>query len=163
MIDFESYVKSNWKDVIADAVSCGIKYSHSSREAKDKKSDATIINNTINMTLSWFDKDNKLLRSEKLAFLNDDMTKTYDKKMLIINRKELVNKFRNAKKDIVKLIIDEKQEKIAKLNSDIINLTRYLGREDDIIPREMKGTTDISSSSASSSSTSPKQKTSFDM
>ena len=144
MIDFESYVKTNWS--VPDSTSCGIKYTHTSRVSVDKKSNVTVINHTINMTLSWFDKDNNLLQTEKLAFTNDDMNKTYDKKMLTINRQELVNKFRAAKTQIVRKIIDEKNEKLLKINDEINSLQSYIGREDDIIPQQMKNKIEISRS-----------------
>ena len=121
------------------------------------------------MTLSWYDKDNNLLKTEKLAFLNDDISKTYEKKLSTINRSELVNKFRNAKKEIVGKIVLEKFEKVRKLESEIDALTCYVGRDDDIIPQTMKNTIEISDSSKSGKaniSTRSKEstdKTHFDM
>ena len=141
MNDFESYVKSNWN--VVGMASCGIKYTYTSRETTDKKSDVRLTNHTINLTITWFDKDNNKLQQEKLAFTNDDMSKTYDKKMFIINRKELVNKFRLAKREIVSRLINEKFAKLNKINGEIEALRNYIGREDDIIPHEMKNTVDI--------------------
>ncbi len=161
MIEFESYLKSNWN--VQDAVSCGTKYTHSTRETKDKKSNETLINNSINITLSWFDKDNNLLRSEKLTFMNDDMNKQQDKKMLTINRKELVNKFRLAKPEIIQKIRDEKYEKLLKIKNEINDLNNYLGRNDDIIPQEMKGSITIKPTTQQTSSSSNEHKITFDM
>ena len=145
MYEFESYVKSNWD--VANATSCGIKYTHTSRESVDKKSKVNIINHTINMTITWYDVNNVQLQTEKLSFLNDDMSKTFDKKMRTINRKELVNKFRSAKNEIVQSIIDEKREKLERINDEIHELVSYLGRQNDVIPPSMKGTIDIKGSS----------------
>lgn len=160
MIDFESYVKSNWE--IPSSTSCGIKYTHSTRETYDKKAKVIINNHTITMTLSWYDKDNNLLNTEKLAFVNDDLNKTYEKKLSTINRSELVNKFRNAKPDIVRKIVVEKREKIDKLNSEITCLVNYLGRGDDVIPHSMKNTIEISDSSKSGKANTTRSKESTD-
>ena len=161
MIDFESYVKSNWS--VPESTSCGIKYSHSSRECLgrspreqssfDKKSNRILINHTVNLTITWFDKDNNQLRTEKLSFVNDDMNKSFDKKMLIINRQELINKFRVAKPQIVHKMITEKNDKLIKINDEIDSLRSYLGRKDDVIPHEMKNTIEISDSSKARSRT----------
>lgn len=151
MIDFESYVKSNWS--VPESTSCGIKYSHSSRECLDKKSNRILINHTVNLTITWFDKDNNQLRTEKLSFVNDDMNKSFDKKMLIINRQELINKFRVAKPQIVHKMITEKNDKLIKINDEIDSLRSYLGRKDDVIPHEMKNTIEISDSSKATKST----------
>jgi hypothetical protein len=132
MQEFEQYVKSNWN--VPQATSCGITYTHTVRTAKK------VINHSINLTISWRDKDNNLIKTEKLAFLNDDMPKTYDKKMLTINRKELVNKYRLAKTAIVHKIIAEKQAKAMVLQDEITSLANYVGRVDDIISPTMKNT-----------------------
>ena len=99
------------------------------------------------MTITWYDVNNVQLQTEKLSFLNDDMSKTFDKKMRTINRKELVNKFRSAKNEIVQSIIDEKREKLERINDEIHELVSYLGRQNDVIPPSMKGTIDIKGSS----------------
>lgn len=132
MQEFEQYVKSNWN--VPEATSCGITYTHTVRMTKK------VVNHSINLTISWRDKDNNLIKTEKLAFLNDDMSKTYDKKMFTINRKELVNKFRLAKTAIVHKIIAEKQAKAMILQDEIASLTNYIGRVDDVIPTTMKNT-----------------------
>ena len=161
MLEFETYAKSNWK--VDNAASCGVKYTHSTRESTDRKSNTRLVNNTVNMTLTWFDKDNVQLRTEKLSFVNDDMNKSSDKLMFTINRKELVNKFRAAKTQIVNKIIEEKNEKLSKIQSEIAALQRYCGRNDDVIPQSMKGSITIASESTLSPRTSSESKPSFDM
>ena len=140
MEEFETYVKSNWN--VPNAVACGIAYTHTTRIAATK-SKVPVKNHSVNLTISWHDKDNVKLQTEKLTFLNDDMTKTYDKKLKLISRKELVNKFRVAKPEIINKIIEEKHEKLLDLQHEISELQAYIGRSDDIIPPSMKGTIDI--------------------
>ena len=150
MQEFEQYVKSNWN--VPEATSCGITYTHSVRTAKK------VINHSINLTISWRDKDNNLIKTEKLAFVNDDMSKTYDKKMFTINRKELVNKFRLAKTAIVHKIIAEKQAKAMVLQDEIASLENYIGRVDDVIPTTMKNTIQLAKTPSESAT-----HTKFDM
>ena len=160
MQDFESYVKSNWN--IPNAASCGITYTHTSRVVIDKTSKVPVKNHSINLCIEWFDKDNNKLQTEKLSFLNDDMTKTYDKKMFTINRTELVNRFRAAKVQIVNRIISEKNDKLTKLQQEIAELQAYKGRTDDVIPQPMKEHIEVvQRSHQTTASTSPKQ--AFDM
>ena len=140
MEEFETYVKSNWN--VPNAAACGITYTHATRIVTNK-SKVPVKNHSVNLTISWHDKDNVQLQTEKLSFLNDDMSKTYDKKMKLINRKELVNKFRVAKPEIIKKIINEKHEKLIDLQHEINELQSYIGRSDDIIPPSMKGVIDI--------------------
>ena len=156
MQEFEHYVKSNWN--VPNATSCGITYKHTTRAAKK------VLNHCINLTITWRDKDNNLIKTEKLAFINDDMPKTYDKCMLTINRKELVNKFRLAKNTIVHKIIDEKQAKLMIIQDEITSLQRYIGRSDDIIPHEMKNTIEIVNEQApQTTQTQAQTKNKFDM
>ena len=82
MEEFETYVKSNWN--VPNAVACGITYTHTTRIAATK-SKVPVKNHSVNLTISWHDKDNVKLQTEKLTFLNDDMTKTYDKKLKLIS------------------------------------------------------------------------------
>ena len=92
------------------------------------------------------------------------MPKTYDKCMLTINRKELVNKFRLAKNTIVHKIIDEKQAKLMIIQEEITSLQRYIGRSDDIIPHEMKNTIEIVNEQApQTTQTQAQTKNKFDM
>ena len=156
MQDFETYVKSNWN--IPGAAACGITYTHTSRVVVNKASKVPVKNHSINLSIEWFDKDNNKLKAEKLSFLNDDMTKTYDKKLFTINRAELVNKFRAAKFQIVNKIISEKNDKLIKLQQEISDLRAYTGRTDDVIPQPMKEHIEVV---RTTDSTSPKQ--AFDM
>ena len=144
MQEFETYVKSNWN--VPNATSCGITYTHTTRITTNKNK-VSVKNHSVNLTISWRDKDNNQLQTEKLSFLNDDMTKTYDKKLNTINRKELVNKFRAAKQEIINKIIREKYQKLLELQNEINELNAYIGRSDDVIPPPMKGVIDVVSTS----------------
>ena len=137
MQEFEDYVKSNWN--VPGATSCGITYTHTVRTVVGKQNKPSVKNHSLNLTIAWRDKDNVQLMTEKLSFLNDDMTKAYDKKLTTISRKELVNKFRTAKQAIITKILNEKHEKLLSIQHDIAELRAYMGRSDDIIPPSMKG------------------------
>ena len=156
MQEFETYVKSNWN--VPNATSCGITYTHTTRITTNK-SKVSVKNHSVNLTIAWRDKNNVPLQTRKLTFLNDDMSKTYDEKLHTINRKELVNKFRAAKPEIINKIICEKQQKLLELQREIGELNAYIGRSDDVIPPPMKGVIDVVSTSVQP--VSPKQ--TFDM
>ena len=156
MQEFEAYVKSNWN--VPNATSCGITYTHTTRITTNK-SKVSVKNHSVNLTIAWRDKNNVPLQTRKLTFLNDDMSKTYDEKLHTINRKELVNKFRAAKPEIINKIICEKQQKLLELHREIGELNAYIGRSDDVIPPPMKGVIDVVSTSVQP--VSPKQ--TFDM
>ena len=72
MEEFETYVKSNWN--VPNAAACGITYTHATRIVTNK-SKVPVKNHSVNLTISWHDKDNVQLQTEKLSFLNDDMSK----------------------------------------------------------------------------------------
>ena len=141
MQEFETYIKSNYN--VPNATACGINYTYTTRLTQDKKSKVSIKNYIINMKLAWYDRDNKQLLIEKLAFQNDTITKSSEKQCKLISPTEATNKFRIAKPYIVQQLIQEKQSKINDLQHDINILHTYLGSTTDIIPHQMKGTIQI--------------------
>ena len=166
MQDFEQYVKSNYQ--ISNAAACNISYTFSKRTSKDRKSKANVIIYTITMKLTWLDAAGKQLRTEKLAFANDELTKASEKQLRTINPGDTTNRFRAAKNEIIHTLVHAKQSKIDDLMQERAQLLTYLGRSDaglykgaDIIPAEMKGTMHIQA--AADSNYSRSSKTNFDM
>ena len=157
MQEFETYIKSNYN--VPNATACGINYTYTTRLTQDRKSKVSIKNYIINMKLAWYDRDNKQLLIEKLAFQNDTITKSSEKQCKLISPTEATNKFRIAKPYIVQQLIQEKQSKINDLQHDINILHTYLGSTTDIIPHQMKGTIQI----VDAAPVSTPSKTTFDM
>ena len=141
MQEFETYVKSNW--VNPNATTCGITYTHTTRSTIDKKSKTPLVNHTINMKIVYLDKNNNTLQSERLAFTNDTLNKSYEKCLTTINPSELTNKFRAAKQEIVIKLLKAQSLKMNAIQDEINSLQTYYGRNTDIITPSMKGYIEI--------------------
>ena len=136
--EFENYVKSNYN--IPGATACAIKYTFSTRDTVDKKSKIPVITYTIVMKMTWFDKCGQQLQTDKIVFVNDTLSKASEKSCFTIAPGEVTNRFRVAKRDIIRLLLKIRQEKIDELKEEQSLLTRYLGTDNTIIPNEMRGT-----------------------
>ena len=141
MQEFESYIKSNWS--VPNATACGITYTHTSKQSIDKKSKRALQNHSINMKIVWLDKDNSQLKTERLTFTNDTLSKIYEKRLLTINASEATNKFRAAKQEILLKLIRANQEKIDSIQEEIDSMRQYYGNSTDIIPSSMKSYIEI--------------------
>ena len=136
MQEFEDYVKSNYN--ILGATACAIKYTFTTRDTIDKASKIPVIIYTIVMKMTWFDKCGQQLQVEKLIFVNDTLSKSSEKCCFTIAPSEVSNKFRAAKRDIIRILLNTRQQKIDELKQEQALLTRYLGTESAIIPTEAK-------------------------
>ena len=145
----ENYVKSNYN--IPGATACSIKYTFTTRDTIDKASKISVIIYTIVMKMTWFDKCGQQLQIEKLIFVNDTLSKSSEKNCFTIAPAEVSNKFRIAKRDIIRMLLNAKQEKIDELKDEQALLNKYLGSESDIIPNQMKPTVNVGSSAVSRS------------
>ena len=101
------------------------------------------------MKMTWFDKCGQQLQIEKLIFVNDTLSKSSEKNCFTIAPAEVSNKFRIAKRDIIRMLLNAKQEKIDELKDEQALLNKYLGSESDIIPNQMKPTGTVGSSAVS--------------
>ena len=115
--NFEQYVISEFK--VDNQAAVEIKYTHNV-SAKN-----TTINYTITMTLKFYDKNVKLLKTCTLKFLNNVIAPSYAKKLININPGELNNKFMSAKEDIIKVIHAEYEEKMHELVEKMNQLKQY--------------------------------------
>ena len=145
MQEFEDYVKSNYN--IPGATACAIKYTFTTRDTIDKASKIPVIIYTIVMKMTWFDKYGQQLHTDKFIFVNDNLAKSSEKSCLTIAPGETTNRFRVAKPEIIRMLLNTKQEKIDELKQEQSLLTRYLGTNNAIIPNVMKPTVQISTSS----------------
>ena len=115
--NFEQYVISEFK--VDNQAAVEIKYTHNV-SAKN-----TTINYTITMTLKFYDKNVKLLKTCTLKFLNNVIAPSYAKKLININPGELNNKFMSAKEDIIKVIHAEYEEKMNEIVEKMNQLKQY--------------------------------------
>lgn len=77
------------------------------------------------MTLKFYDKNVKLLKTCTLKFLNNVIAPSYAKKLININPGELNNKFMSAKEDIIKVIHAEYEEKMHELVEKMNQLNQF--------------------------------------
>ena len=115
--NFEQYVISEFK--VDNQAAVEIKYTHNV-SAKN-----TTINYTITMTLKFYDKNVKLLKTCALKFVNNVLAPSYAKKLITINPGELNNKFMSAKEDIIKVIHAEYEEKMNEIVEKMNQLKQY--------------------------------------
>ena len=115
--NFEQYVISEFK--VDNQAAVEIKYTHNV-SAKN-----TTINYTITMTLKFYDKNVKLLKTCALKFVNNVLAPSYAKKLININPGELNNKFMSAKEDIIKVIHAEYEEKMNEIVEKMNQLKQY--------------------------------------
>ena len=136
---FQEYVKSEFKNI--DAAATEFKYAHTSGLKKDKDSGKLITMHYINVGVRFFDKNMKLLHSTTFKFVNNLLTKNCEKKLINISPKELNNKFMYARKEIIKLIMSQNQEKLNDIQNEINLLKEFAGKDNDnmMINDEFKG------------------------
>lgn len=121
MLDFETYLKSNTN--VQDAAACGIEYSHNTSL---KKKNA--VNHTITVKITWTDRNAKILSSTKISFQNDTLTKASEKHIGQMSTVELNHLFRQAKCQITRELIRQKQEKINQLQMDVNMMNNYINQ-----------------------------------
>lgn len=124
MLDFETYLKSNCN--VPDAAACGVEYNHTKSTSMDRKTRKPITNHTVTVKTTWTDRDARVLRTNKLVFQNDALTKASEKNIGTMSTVELNNKFRAAKSQIIRELIREKQEKINQLQMDVMMMSNYI-------------------------------------
>jgi len=123
---FVQYLVSNYN--VEGCTSIEKKYTHSMKIVIDKTENERI-EHSVNVALRFFDKDNKLLLSDSIKFVNNLLTAASKKKMKNISDKELENRFMRAKDSILNIIKDGYMDKITDLNVKIGELYRYLGKD----------------------------------
>ena len=119
--NFEQYVISEFK--VDNQAAVEIKYTHNVSVKVTKN--AAFDNYTITMTLKFYDKNVKLLKTCALKFVNNVLAPSYAKKLININPGELNNKFMSAKEDIIKVIHAEYEEKMNEIVEKMNQLKQY--------------------------------------
>ena len=119
---FEEYLTSNW--TVEGAVGIEKKYSHSLKKGVDKKTEREILNHNVVIGLKYFDKNNVLLKSESIKFVNNELCTASKKKLINIAPAELTNRFMAGKQEIVERIMyeyDNKKYEIVEKMKDLMN------------------------------------------
>ena len=126
MDEFVQYLVGNYN--VEGCTSIEKRYTHSMKITIDK-SENERIDHSVGVALRFFDKDNELLLSDSIKFVNNLLTAASKKKLKNISDKELENRFMRAKNSILNIIKDGYMDKITDLNVKIGELHRYLGKD----------------------------------
>lgn len=138
MLGFIDYLVGNW--TVSGCVGVEKRFSHVKKSKIDKKSDKEVVEHVLTIGLKFFDKDNNLLRSESIKFVNNVLNGSDKKNKLInISGDELENKFMFAKEEILNVINTEYRGKIDEINSKMSDLMSYYDRDGVAINKEFKG------------------------
>ena len=137
MKSFVDYLVGNWE--VNGCVSIEKKFSHVRKVGLDKKTERERVNHIVNVGLRFFDKDNKLLKSESVKFENNLLCNASKKKLINISDEELNNRFMSAKGEIIGIIRYGYDQKIIEIDSKVNDLMSYVDNESVVIPAEFKG------------------------
>ena len=137
MKSFVEYLVGNWE--VVGCVSIEKKFSHMRKVGMDKKTELERINHCITVGLRFFDKDNKLLNSESVKFVNNLICKASEKRLINISGDELNNRFMGAKGEIIGIIRCGYIEKMNELKSKLDDVTDYGDGDIVGINKEFKG------------------------
>ena len=102
MNSFVDYLTSNWE--VEGCVGVEKRYTHDLKMKTDKKSDKEVVEHTVGVGLKFYDKDNKMLMSESIKFVNNVLNGVSKKKIINIAPAELENRFMAAKREIAGVI-----------------------------------------------------------
>ena len=131
---FEQYLLSEYQ--LPQNVVCNkFNYSHSSKNKVDKKSNRPITNHIINVKIESFDDKHNLISSHSEKFIDGNIYRTKQNKLINISPAELNNKFSFAKSSIINVIKSEYQNKLNDIQEKIKELDTYC-RVDGVIPTQ---------------------------
>jgi len=127
--DFKKYLSSEFQ--VDSATAIELKFTHNLSIKIDKKTKLPINVHAITACIRFFDKDMNLLTSANVKFINNELSKQCEKKLVNIAPKELSNKFMAARPAIIASILAEYTDKLADVKSKIHDLNTYAGKEND--------------------------------
>lgn len=139
MEDFKQYLISEYKRTVGEYSAIDWRFTHNLTTKVDKKTNITLNNHSISINIKFYDKEMKLLYSTFIKFVNNELNNQNANKLVNISPAELNNKFMFAKPDIVKVIIDEYNNKQNEIYSKISNLKDYCECESIATSKEFKG------------------------
>ena len=123
MNSFVEYLQSNWE--VDGCVGVEKRYTHDLKVKVDKKSDKEVVEHTVGVGLKFYDKDNKMLMSESIKFVNNVLDGVSKKKIINIAPAELENRFMAAKREIAGVIMEDYMERLNVINGKVRMLKSY--------------------------------------
>jgi len=131
MEEFKNYLAKESQHGSAPAID--LSFGHSLTVKADKKSQSFLNVHTITANIKFYGKDMKLLDSANYKFVNNELAKSYEKKLVNISPKELNNKFMAARPEIIESILNRYQDKLKEVKAKIYALNLYTGKQNDSV------------------------------
>ena len=131
---FESYLLKEYQ-LPSNTVCHKFSYSHSTKQKVDKPSNRPIINNIINVKIESYDDKHNLLGSHSEKFIDGQIQRTRQNKLINISPAELNNRFGFAKSNIVQIIVADYNNKLNEIQGKINEINEYV-HTSAIIPTE---------------------------
>jgi len=131
MEEFKNYLSKESKS--GDAPAIDLSFGHSLTVKADNKSQSFLNVHTINVSIKFYGKNMTLLDSANYKFINNELAKSYEKKLVNISASELNNKFMAARPEIIDSLYKEYQEKLKNIKTKIYSLNLYAGKKNDSI------------------------------
>ena len=121
---FEAYLLKEYQ-LSQNAVCNKFTYSHSTKQKIDKLSKKPLINNIINVKIESYDDKHNLLGSHTEKFIDGQIQRTKQNKLINISPAELNNKFSFAKSQIVHVIVADYNNKLKDIQEKINEINAY--------------------------------------
>ena len=131
---FEAYLLKEYQ-LSQNAVCNKFTYSHSTKQKIDKDSKRPVINNIINVKIESYDDKHNLLGSHTEKFIDGQIQRTKQNKLINISPAELNNKFGFAKSQIVQVIVADYNNKLKDIQEKINEINEYV-HTSHVIPNE---------------------------
>jgi len=139
MEEFKNYLASEYQ--VNDAAAIDMKCTHNMNVKIDKTSKVPVNVHSITVALKFYDKEMKLLKSGSVKFVNNEIPKSQEKKLVNIAPAELNNKFMAVRPLIIKSIMSEYAENAGEIKDKIASLKLYAGKDNDsvVVDDQFKG------------------------
>ena len=134
MPSFESYILQEY-NLPANVVCNKFSYFHSIKEKVDKVSKVPVISNIITVHIESYDDKHNLLASHNEKFIDGEIHRSKNNKLVNIAPSEINNRFASAKQSIASVILQELNIKMNDIQQKIGDINKYCNAGG-VIPNE---------------------------
>ena len=124
MHSFEQYLLQEY-NLPANVVCNKFSYNHSIKEKVDKVSKVPVINNVITVHIESYDDKHNLLASHNEKFIDGEIHRSKNNKLVNIAPGELNNRFAAAKQQIASVILQELNIKMNDIQQKVTDINKY--------------------------------------
>ena len=122
-----------------DYAASEFKYTYTTNTKMDKSSMRPLVHNSINVKVNIVDKDMQVLDSKSFKFVDNELTKANEKKLINIAPAELDNRFVAALPEIAGIIGGDISGRISDLHDQLSSLNAYTHHNNTVIPDAFRG------------------------